>query len=477
MAHGAGRDRREGAPAAGVRRRSPSCSRDGASGGGCAGRWPPRSEPAGSRPRSSPCSRARHGGAPRSRADAAACGSAAPRGSSPAPARAGQPRDGPLAGWPTIDDPRAAGSSARTARRCGTPSRRCRARPRRAGAASRRRRGRLRARWTWRTRRSQVACWRGTAARSRARSRWSRTAPPSSPRSPPAIYPQTGRAAHDRADGRAGRRASRRLAAELVAGRARRRTDASRCSRSTRPRRSPAGRSSATASGCRSTPPTPACSSARWPRAATSAAWRSPRPRRSGSSTRRGTTWSIVETVGVGQAEVEVAAADRHDVVVLAPGLGDAVQMAKAGILEIADVFVVNKADRDGAGDAVRELRQMLHLGAAPRVGRRRSLATSAADRRRASTSCGTRSSDHRAYLGRVGRRSRTGGARGCSARCEALAAERLGGRPAGRCSPARRRARRRPRATRRIDPYRAAAMLIADGAPAAADHGDGAMP
>jgi LAO/AO transport system kinase len=64
----------------------------------------------------------------------------------------------------------------------------------------------------------------------------------------------------------------------------------------------------------------------------------------------------VVETVGVGQAEVDV---------VLAPGLGDAVQMAKAGILEVADIFVVNKADRDGAPEVVRELRQMLHLGAA----------------------------------------------------------------------------------------------------------------
>ena len=73
----------------------------------------------------------------------------------------------------------------------------------------------------------------------------------------------------------------------------------------------------------------------------------------------------VVETVGVGQAEVDVAAATDTAVVVLAPGLGDGVQMAKAGILEAADIFVVNKADRDGAGEVVRELRQMLHLGAA----------------------------------------------------------------------------------------------------------------
>jgi LAO/AO transport system kinase len=73
----------------------------------------------------------------------------------------------------------------------------------------------------------------------------------------------------------------------------------------------------------------------------------------------------MVETVGVGQAEVEVAAATDTTLVVLAPGLGDAVQMAKAGILEVADVFVVNKADREGAGEVARELRQMLHLGPA----------------------------------------------------------------------------------------------------------------
>lgn len=71
----------------------------------------------------------------------------------------------------------------------------------------------------------------------------------------------------------------------------------------------------------------------------------------------------IVETVGVGQAEVDVAAATDTTLVVVAPGWGDAVQVAKAGILEIADVFVVNKADREGASTAVRDLEAMLHLG------------------------------------------------------------------------------------------------------------------
>ena len=71
----------------------------------------------------------------------------------------------------------------------------------------------------------------------------------------------------------------------------------------------------------------------------------------------------MIETVGVGQAEVEVARAADTTLVVVAPGWGDAVQASKAGILEIADVFVVNKADRDGSAEAARDLQHMLHMG------------------------------------------------------------------------------------------------------------------
>ena len=71
----------------------------------------------------------------------------------------------------------------------------------------------------------------------------------------------------------------------------------------------------------------------------------------------------LVETVGVGQAEVEIASAADTTIVALAPGMGDAIQAAKAGILEIADIFVVNKADRDGADRTVRELHEMQKLG------------------------------------------------------------------------------------------------------------------
>ena len=71
----------------------------------------------------------------------------------------------------------------------------------------------------------------------------------------------------------------------------------------------------------------------------------------------------IVETVGVGQVEVDVAGTADTTVVVVAPGMGDAVQANKAGLLEMADVLVVNKADRPGATDARRDLELMLDLG------------------------------------------------------------------------------------------------------------------
>lgn len=71
----------------------------------------------------------------------------------------------------------------------------------------------------------------------------------------------------------------------------------------------------------------------------------------------------LIETVGVGQSEIEIAGVSDTTVVLLAPGMGDGVQAAKAGILEVADVLVVNKADRDGADQTVRDLRAMLALG------------------------------------------------------------------------------------------------------------------
>ena len=72
----------------------------------------------------------------------------------------------------------------------------------------------------------------------------------------------------------------------------------------------------------------------------------------------------IVETVGVGQDEVEVCRLAHTTVVVVVPGLGDDIQAIKAGILEVADLFCVNKADREGTDRTIRDLRQMLELSA-----------------------------------------------------------------------------------------------------------------
>jgi GTPase len=168
----------------------------------------------------------------------------------------------------------------------------------------------------------------------------------------------------------------------------------------------------------------------------------------------------IVETVGVGQAEVDVAAATDTALVVLAPGLGDAVQVAKAGILEAADVFVVNKADREGAGDVVRELRHMLHLGAArdwePPV-----LTTDALGRAGVED-LWTAIEEHREHLASSGgleakRRARL------LREVETLAAERFRVRAAAALASNGTLAD--DLESRRVDPYRAAAKLAEEAA------------
>jgi LAO/AO transport system kinase len=72
--------------------------------------------------------------------------------------------------------------------------------------------------------------------------------------------------------------------------------------------------------------------------------------------------WMLVETVGVGQVEVEIAGHADSTIVVVNPGWGDAIQANKAGLMEIADVFVINKADRIGVAETRRDLEQMLEL-------------------------------------------------------------------------------------------------------------------
>jgi LAO/AO transport system kinase len=170
----------------------------------------------------------------------------------------------------------------------------------------------------------------------------------------------------------------------------------------------------------------------------------------------------VVETVGVGQAEVEVAAATDTAVVVLAPGMGDAVQMAKAGILEIADVFVVNKDDRDGAGDVIRGLRQMLHLGAArawdPPILRTSALQHEGVAELQAAIA------EHRTFLNDSGtllakRRARL------LREVESLAAARFRVKVAAALATDGTLAEEL--VSRRVDPYRAAAMLADETAAA----------
>ena len=137
----------------------------------------------------------------------------------------------------------------------------------------------------------------------------------------------------------------------------------------------------------------------------------------------------LVETVGVGQAEVEVASAADTVVVVVNPGWGDSVQAAKAGLLEIGDVFVVNKADRAGAEEASTELLRMLEIGP-PRAWRPPVLRTVA------STGEGVGAvwdaiADHRRYLGSSGDLAMRRAARVVS-EVEAAVRERLRVRFAG---------------------------------------------
>jgi len=171
-----------------------------------------------------------------------------------------------------------------------------------------------------------------------------------------------------------------------------------------------------------------------------------------------GKAWVVVETVGVGQVEVEVAGHTDTVVVVVNPGWGDAVQAAKAGLLEVADIFVVNKADRAGVDAAVADLRGMLELSAAtewvPPVVR--TVATTGegvddlfAEIRR-----------HRAHLEASGaaedrRRERL------RAELRGIVAARLAARADDRCRGERFEAAVDAVATRGLDPYGAADSLL----------------
>lgn len=175
----------------------------------------------------------------------------------------------------------------------------------------------------------------------------------------------------------------------------------------------------------------------------------------------------LVETVGVGQSEVEVAALADTTVVVLAPGLGDGVQAAKAGILEVADVLAVNKADRPGAPRTVRELEHGLALsagtagtgtGAAAGGGWTCPVVSTVAVRAGGVDALLAALDAHRGWLDRTGERGRRRRAR-AAAEIGAIALERL--RSALDDLPAAAGLAARV-AAGALDPHRAAERLLA---------------
>jgi LAO/AO transport system kinase len=135
----------------------------------------------------------------------------------------------------------------------------------------------------------------------------------------------------------------------------------------------------------------------------------------------------LIETVGVGQSEVEVVSLADTTIVLLAPGMGDGIQAAKAGILEIGDAFVVNKADREGADQTVRDLKHMISLGRGERLGAiwRPPIVRAVAVRREGIDEIVTAIDDHRRWMvehGELDQRRR----RRAAAEVEAIAVEQV---------------------------------------------------
>ena len=171
-----------------------------------------------------------------------------------------------------------------------------------------------------------------------------------------------------------------------------------------------------------------------------------------------GKPWIIIETVGVGQVEVEVAGAADTTVVVVNPRWGDGVQANKAGLLEIADVLVVNKADREGAADTVRDLQVMLEL-AGERDWRPPIVETVATDSR-GIDELWRAVLDHRAYLEADGRLERRRDAR-LREELRAIVHERLRAGADERCRGDRFDRLVEQVAARQLDPYAAADELL----------------
>ena len=172
----------------------------------------------------------------------------------------------------------------------------------------------------------------------------------------------------------------------------------------------------------------------------------------------------LVETVGVGQDEVDVMKAAHTTVVITVPGLGDDIQAIKAGILEIADVLVVNKSDREGADRTVRDLTHMLELRSTERAGAVDIVKTIAARGVREESGISDLCASIEEHLGRDGRADE----RRALARARAHVAELVRGLLADRASRAISNRGGLDElaaqvAERAIDPYTAAEQVLAD--------------
>lgn len=165
----------------------------------------------------------------------------------------------------------------------------------------------------------------------------------------------------------------------------------------------------------------------------------------------------LIETVGAGQGEVDIARAAQTTLVVEVPGMGDEVQSIKAGMLEIADLFVVNKADREGADNTARYLRQMLHMGPGDPHGWSVPVLKAVANVGQGAVEIVDAAERHAAYLrssGQAASRARAAAERELSAAVQELALERARGRDW--------EALVERVAARTSDPYSLAAELVA---------------
>jgi LAO/AO transport system kinase len=183
----------------------------------------------------------------------------------------------------------------------------------------------------------------------------------------------------------------------------------------------------------------------------------------------------LLETVGVGQVEVDVASHADTTVVLVAPGMGDSIQVAKAGILEVADVLVVNKADRPGAPVVAAELADMLHLADRPVEAWAPPVVSLAAPAGIGLSELMQALDDHDSWLAASGRRAarRTEQA---AAEIQAVALARLRSSLIDRDHGATLRALAAAVAAGRTDPYTAADQLLDSNAHATAraDHRNG---